>query len=328
MVIDPRACSDGDAVHAMTPDGPANLICKEGAPYPWTGARFDYDHDDLTDVVRLVPARKVTRQDLPDFTGMLKMLDDMLDGWPLSKSSTLVEDTLAHVIGHLNDRGGLPDDRVRIVTGGREPRFVTEAHARLEAERDGAAARAIAAEVRAEKAEKESGHARSLQQLAVERADKAEQLIPAYAMLDIWTALSRDSIHFDDWHDEHGYADAWAELTAAVREARTAPAVDRDLVEAAIAEGLHRGLTVDQLARSVCAAINGEPAPDPVEELAGEIDGAVRDAVRKGFDFIDSVTGIEVDQKVVDAMLTWLPSESRALARRAFGQEARDGVDR
>ena len=157
---------------------------------------------------------------------------------------------------------------------------------------------------------------------AVARAEQAEQLIPAYAMLDVWGALGRDSIHFDDWYDEHGYADAWAELTAAVREARTAPAVDRDLVEATLADGLHRGLTIDQLARSVCAAINGEPAPDPVEELAGEIDGAVRDAVRKGFDFIDSVTGIEVDQKVVDAMLTWLPSESRALARRAFGQEA------
>lgn len=109
----------------------------------------------------------------------------------------------------------------------------------------------------------------------------------------------------------------WASAGAA-----PAPAVDRDAVEATLADGLRRGLTIDQLARSVCAAINGEPAPDPVEELAGEIDGAVRDAVRKGFDFIDSVTGIEVDQKVVDAMLTWLPSESRALARRAFGQEA------
>jgi hypothetical protein len=52
------------------------------------------------------------------------------------------------------------------------------------------------------------------------RAEKAEQLIPAYAMLDVWGALGRDSIHFDDWYDERGYADAWAELAAAVREGR------------------------------------------------------------------------------------------------------------
>ncbi|MDZ4234826.1 MAG: hypothetical protein U1C73_13965 [Dietzia sp.] len=54
---------------------------------------------------------------------------------------------------------------------------------------------------------------------ADERAEQAEQLIPAYAMLDVWGALGRDSIHFDDWYDERGYADAWAELAAAVREA-------------------------------------------------------------------------------------------------------------
>ncbi|MGX1598614.1 hypothetical protein ACWIDS_16310 [Dietzia maris] len=52
------------------------------------------------------------------------------------------------------------------------------------------------------------------------RAEHAEQLIPAYAMLDIWMALGRDSIHFDDWYEDQGYADAWAELTAAVREGR------------------------------------------------------------------------------------------------------------
>ena len=66
---------------------------------------------------------------------------------------------------------------------------------------------------------------------AVARAEQAEQLIPAYAMLDIWVALGRDSIHFDDWYDHNGYADAWAELTSAVREARTAPAVSRADVE-------------------------------------------------------------------------------------------------
>lgn len=69
------------------------------------------------------------------------------------------------------------------------------------------------------------------------RAEQATQLIPRYAMLDIWVALGRDSIHFDDWYDEHGYADAWAELTAAVRGARTAPAVTRDEIEAAIRSG-------------------------------------------------------------------------------------------
>lgn len=55
---------------------------------------------------------------------------------------------------------------------------------------------------------------------AVARAEIAAQLIPMYAMLDIWVALGRDSIHFDDWYEDQGYADAWAELTAAVRDGR------------------------------------------------------------------------------------------------------------
>lgn len=123
---------------------------------------------------------------------------------------------------------------------------------------------------------------------AVERAEKAEQLIPAYAMVDVWMALGRDSIHFDDWYDEHGYADAWAELTAAVREARTAPAVTHADVEKALDTGI-RGTTdgglIDQdtsipsgecvrlAVDAVCDlfGIEAEQDIDPVEAKAREL---------------------------------------------------------
>ena len=123
---------------------------------------------------------------------------------------------------------------------------------------------------------------------AVARAEQAEQLIPAYAMLDIWVALGRDSIHFDDWYDHNGYADAWAELTSAVREARTAPAVSRADVEKAIRgkvwaanrdpnkAGFHR-VHVDWATDAVWSLVSGDdPAVHVVRESdlpAARVDG-------------------------------------------------------
>lgn len=120
----------------------------------------------------------------------------------------------------------------------------------------------------------------SARDAAVARAEQAEQLIPAYAMLDIWVALGRDSIHFDDWYDEHGYADAWAELTSAVREARTAPAVSRADIEKAVRSafkvwGYDRvtGQELEVLARirPLFDRIEFEHDVDPVEEKAREL---------------------------------------------------------
>ena len=118
------------------------------------------------------------------------------------------------------------------------------------------------------------------------RAEQAEQLIPAYAMLDIWMALGRDSIHFDDWYDKHGYADAWAELTSAVREARTAPAVTcahRNAVADHLWNamvGSAKSVVRDVVAQAFAAAgievaVEAEAAVDPVEP---EGDVIVRDA--------------------------------------------------
>ena len=121
---------------------------------------------------------------------------------------------------------------------------------------------------------------------AVARAEQAEQLIPAYAMLDIWMALGRDSIHFDDWYDKHGYADAWAELTSAVREARTAPAVTCEHRNAVADHlwsamvGSAKSVVRDVVAQAFAAAgievaVEAEAAVDPVEP---EGDVIVRDA--------------------------------------------------
>lgn len=130
------------------------------------------------------------------------------------------------------------------------------AHEIVEGERDQARRERDEAREQAEAADRECA-------AALKRAEKAEQLIPAYAMLDVWLALGRDSIHFDDWREARDYADAWAELTAAIREAaeaHTAPVVDRDVVEANLVDGLLRGFTANQLAAAVCAAIDGDPA--------------------------------------------------------------------
>lgn len=123
---------------------------------------------------------------------------------------------------------------------------------------------------RAERAERE-------RDAAAARAEKAEQLIPAYAMLDIWGALGRDSIHFDDWYDEHGYADAWAELAAAVREAaeaRTAPAVSRADVEEAIrCEFLDwEGQWESRISRAVNQTWNLVSGADPAVHVVRESD--------------------------------------------------------
>ena len=106
------------------------------------------------------------------------------------------------------------------------------------------------------------------------RAEKAEQLIPAYAMLDIWMALGRDSLHFDDWYDKHGYADAWAELTAAVREARTAPAVTC----------AHRNAVADHLWNA----------------MVGSAKSVVRDVVAQAFAAAGIEVAVEAEQAVVD----------------------------
>ena len=96
-------------------------------------------------------------------------------------------------------------------------------------------------------------------------------------MLDIWMALGRDSIHFDDWYDKHGYADAWAELTSAVREARTAPAVTC----------AHRNAVADHLWNA----------------MVGSAKSVVRDVVAQAFVAAGIEVAVEAEQAVVDPIL-------------------------
>lgn len=50
----------------------------------------------------------------------------------------------------------------------------------------------------------------------------AGDLIPLYAMLDVWTALYGTSHpEFDEFYDQHGYAETWAHLLSSIRERRT-----------------------------------------------------------------------------------------------------------
>lgn len=159
---------------------------------------------------------------------------------------------------------------------------------------------------------------------AVARSEHAEQLIPAYAMLDIWVALGRDSIHFDDWYDEHGYAEAWAELTAAVREARTAPAVTRDDIDRALINvtsnamnyptpsqmlGKDSGPLRKKCVDAVCdlLGIEAEQVVDPVEEKAEEL---------------MRVLAPETEDRTWGILTEPAREDFRRLARHVLGQEA------
>lgn len=48
-------------------------------------------------------------------------------------------------------------------------------------------------------------------------AEAIEQVIPRYAMLDVWVALGHEPSEFDAWYEQVGHAKAWAALMAAVR---------------------------------------------------------------------------------------------------------------
>ena len=146
---------------------------------------------------------------------------------------------------------------------------------------------------RAERAERE-------RDAAVARAEAAEQLIPAYAMLDVWLALGRDSIHFDDWYDERGYADAWAELTAAVREAaeaRTVPAVTRDeignaLMRVGVSNGVETHTEVSVGTDAVWSLVSGA---DPAVYVVRESDVEAQAALRNRFgEFVVNGTVLNV----------------------------------
>ncbi|MDV6300213.1 hypothetical protein R3P82_13990 [Dietzia maris] len=180
---------------------------------------------------------------------------------------------------------------------------------------------------------KRADEARRERDAAVARAEQSEQLIPAYAMLDVWGALGRDSIHFDDWYDERGYADAWAELAAAVREAaeaRTAPAVSRaDIEKAILPHILYPANGTQDLIDDVHALVSGD---DPAVYVVRESDLPDLELVAaRNFDLANGqtkfrdATADEVDEAVDD-----VASDLRYVlaARRAIeAEQAVDPVD-
>lgn len=212
-----------------------------------------------------------------------------LDIHPLSPAGEVIDEVVAWLNAHYPkpqpyDQGG--------VRGADSLLYRAE---RAERERDAAVARAEQAGARVRLANQQSveweGEAERLLCERDEwkaRAEAAEQLIPAYAMLDIWMALGRDSIHFDDWYDEHGYADAWAELTSAVREAaeaRTAPAVTRaDIEEAIRYEFLDwEGQLEARISRAVNQTWNLVSGADPAvpEPHRSGLDMTLRELIRE-----------------------------------------------
>ena len=61
----------------------------------------------------------------------------------------------------------------------------------------------------------------------------ADQVIPRYAMLDLWMALRGDALEFEAWRDSCTYDEAWAQLLDWVRRRPKPEPVTDQTVEAA-----------------------------------------------------------------------------------------------
>lgn len=290
--------------------------------------------DQVRHLVHLVPARQVSSDDPAAVQRVAHVLRDTVAvDW--EKRAALI---LAAVAEQLNARGGFPNITYWTI---RDGQIVTDATA--------------------DDAECELARVKRERNAAVARAEKAEQLIPAYAMLDVWGALGRDSIHFDDWYDERGYADAWAELAAGVREAAEThddPAVfavrESDIAAVEVKRmqrpsGSYRWDSCDGTgsavpdgdeaadnarkmvelrakglvsALAVQRAIEAEQSVDRVAELAALIESSARKIVQSAANALAVITGEEVRVDVDGLLADVHPDAWRQMARHALEQDA------
>ena len=48
--------------------------------------------------------------------------------------------------------------------------------------------------------------------MSIKNPTNDDQIIPRYAMLDLWAALQGDVLEFEAWRDSCTYGEAWAQL--------------------------------------------------------------------------------------------------------------------
>lgn len=277
--INPADCNPGEVYEGTVHGVERTVLIRRDASdsYPWESLGEVLDHEDVSDLVRLVPAREVTRQDLPSRAKAISL-------WLSEGSRGLSADAvLDAVVAHLNANGGLPtDDRWRC------------AHEIVEQERDQARESlreackvaqsykvdAYQATERAEAAERERDEAQGdLSRVAREMARRIiavrEDYLEASSQHD-WLTFERD--------DARRERDEW-KARAEAAEARTAPAITREDVEAALAQE-HRMafgmpvVSIDVALETVCSlfGVEAEPA-DPVEQKAVELFEATDDSI-------------------------------------------------
>lgn len=111
--------------------------------------------------------------------------------------------------------------------------------------------------------------------------------IPLYGMLDVWTALYGTSHpEFDEFYAEHGYAETWARILAAVREHRPvqgATTAAREFLKDVLAEsdadeaGGGAGWDVEVDARTVLELLDEVPEPqrEPSDALRSRIESTL-----------------------------------------------------
>lgn len=253
--INPAECKPGEVYEGTVHGVERTVLIRRDAcdSYPWESLGEVLDHEDVSSLVRLVPAREVTRNDLPDHGAIL----DAFVHWN-TDPGPVISHALDAVVARLNANGGLPASCEDAALAGRLERqaaTISELQGSfLRVERDAARWRRAHAIV-----EQERDTARE----ALDRA--CLQRNQARTERDRWKAATKRALeHRDEWK---------ARAEAAV--ARTAPVVTRKDVEKAVGRHIDPerwGVTFPRLANEVCDlfGVEAEPA-DPVEQKAVEL---------------------------------------------------------
>ena len=321
VTINPADVQPGEVWLVAAPEGHTGawigVRCEpeDDSCYPWRLVRTEgngttvYRQDsDVTLLDRLVPVRPVTRGDLPTTV-------ELVESWGGGGLQALAAHVLDVVVDRLNGCGGVPGDADRwrraheIVEGERDE---------ARAERDEAVARAEAAESRitptVTKRELRSvvgAHDPGDDELAVSRVNAfTYRLWSLVSGADPAVFVVRESDLPEAWRDRDGL---WRAGQSSY--CRVTPEDMRSVIPATL------GMVAAR--ESVARAIEAEEAEavDPVEELAGQIESATRDAIRQVCDTFATVAPT-LDPLAVERAME-VTSASRKIAAHVLGREVK-----
>lgn len=343
VTINPADVQPGEVWLVAAPEGHTGawigVRCEpeDDSCYPWRLVRTEgngttvYRQDsDVTLLDRLVPVRPVTRGDLPTTV-------ELVESWGGGGLQALAAHVLDVVVDRLNGCGGVPGDADRW----------RRALSIVERERDEARERLREVDARLAKCMSDFQDVEDERDEAVARAEAAEaRTAPAVTKRELRSVVGAH----DPGDDELAVSRVnaltyrlWSLVSGAdpavhvVRESEVAAVEVRRASDGWYADGAWLA-SADETAEwvrdraaemVVCAArneavaraIKAEPA-DPVEELAGQIEAATRDAIRQVCDTFATVAPT-LDPLAVEQAME-VTSASRKIAAHVLGQEEGD----